>query len=93
MKMDTVAAKKTHSVLLENKEKLTLSGVTDVEQFDPDHLTVQTDHGRLEIRGDNLQVTRLSLETGDMCAEGTVEAIAYTGIEKGAGGLFSKVFR
>ena len=87
------AANKPHSILIENKTKLTLTGVTDVEQFDPDHLAVQTDYGQLEIRGDNLQVTRLSLETGDMSAEGTIESVSYSAFTKGAGGLFAKVFR
>ena len=91
--MDPTAVKKTHSILIENKEKLTLTGVTDVEQFDPDHLAVQTEYGQLEIRGDNLQVTQLSLETGDMRAEGVIEAVQYSAFLKGTGGIFSKVFR
>ena len=91
--MDLTQTKKTHSILIENKEKLTITGVTDVEQFDPDHLVAQTDYGQLEIRGENLQVTRLSLETGDMCAEGVIDAVSYAAVIKGTGGLFSRVFR
>ena len=91
--MDPVPVKKAHSVLLENKEKLTLTGVTDVERFDTDHLVIQTEYGQLEIRGDNLQVTQLSLETGDMRAEGFVEAFSYSNVPKDGAGFFAKVFR
>lgn len=84
--------KKAHSVLLENREKLTLTGVSDVECFSDGNLVIQTDYGQIDVRGENLQVTKLSLETGDLVAEGAVDSLNYT-VSLKSGGLFSKVFR
>ena len=82
--------KKNHSVLTENRKKITLTGICDVEQFDADHLVVQTDFGLMDIRGENLQVTRLSVETGDLCIEGSLDSISYSDSYKSGGGFFSR---
>ena len=90
--MELAEQKKAHSVLLENRGKITLTGVSDVERFSEDNLTIATDYGQIDVRGENIQVTRLSLETGDLVAEGVIDSVIYSATVKN-GGIFSKVFR
>ena len=84
---------KSHTVIIENRNKITLSGVCDVEQFDADHLLIKTEQGQVEIRGENIQVTKLSLESGDMAADGMFDSISYSENMKQNSGLFSKLLR
>ena len=51
-----------HSVILEGREKLTISGVTDVHSFDEEQVLLETVRGMLVVRGQGLHVERLQLE-------------------------------
>lgn len=53
-----------HSVILEGREKLTISGVTDVHSFDEEQVLLETVRGMLVVRGQGLHVERLQLEAG-----------------------------
>ena len=50
-----------HSVILEGREKLTISGVTDVHSFDEEQVLLETVRGMLVVRGQGLHVERLQL--------------------------------
>ena len=41
-----------HSVILEGREKLTISGVTDVQSFDEEQVVLQLEAGELIIQGE-----------------------------------------
>ena len=76
---ETVAEEKTaHGMILENRQHLHLTGVTDVGAFDEQVIRTVTAMGGLVIRGKGLHVSRLSLETGDMVIDGEVHALQYT---------------
>lgn len=51
-----------HSVILEGREKLTISGVTDVHSFDEEQVLLETVRGMLVVRGQGLHVERLQLD-------------------------------
>ena len=75
-----------HSLTLCDREKLTLTGVTDVEE-----ITVITDFGELTVKGELLHVDALDLECGSMQITGKVTALLYTQHREG-GGLFGRLF-
>ena len=52
-----------------------------------------TEQGELTIRGNNLHITRLSLEQSELMVEGEISSLTYTDIRPQAKGFFSKVFR
>ncbi|MBQ6420295.1 MAG: sporulation protein YabP [Clostridia bacterium] len=82
-----------HTLFCENRTKLTLTGVTDVGAFDEQNLSIVTACGELTVRGENLQVSKLSLDTGELIAEGQITALMYSDrVRKPGGGFFSKVF-
>ena len=90
-KMQTV--QKPHHLFLENRRVLSLTGVSDVNSFDDKTVVAITDIGELSVQGANLQITKLSLETGDLSLEGRVDSLTYTENRKRAGGLFGRLFR
>ena len=72
-----------HNVILENRKKLTLSGIEDVDSFDEACITLFTDTGMLTVKGTDLHINRLSVETGEVLIEGHVDALLYADGERG----------
>ena len=82
-----------HNAILENRQRLQLSGVTDVDSFDEQNITVLTDMGELSVRGSELHIEKLSTDTGEMSVEGKIDALIYTDDDPHQGGFFARVFR
>lgn len=64
-----------HSLTLHQREKLTVTGVSEVVSFDDTIAIVHTSQGELTVQGSNLQLK--SLDTGTVIVTGTVEALSY----------------
>lgn len=72
-----VSAVKKHNVILEERSKLSISGVTDVESFDENEISLYTTLGELSIKGKCLHVDEMSLETGELSITGDVKSMVY----------------
>ena len=83
------------NVILENREKLTISGVLDVISFDDQIVIVETDLGLLTVKGDNLRINKLSLDTSEVIIEGEILSLSYSqkDLEKKGESLLSKIFK
>ena len=92
MAEDKVKQKKPHSMILENRNFLSLSGVLDVGSFDEQSVVIYTDFGELNIKGSTLHINKLSLETGEVSIDGNIVSLIYTE-NRPAGGLLTKLFR
>lgn len=66
-----------HNAVLENRKKLLLTGVTDVESFNEREIMLYTELGELSVRGENLHINEMSLENGDLSVEGNVSELVY----------------
>lgn len=75
--MSDVSAVKKHNVILEERSKLSISGVTDVESFDESEISLYTTLGELSVRGKCLHVDEMSLESGDISITGDVKSLVY----------------
>ena len=83
------------NLILENREKLNITGVLDVLSFDDQMVIVETELGLLTIKGDNLRINKLSTDTEEVTIEGKIINLAYsekTTVGKD-GSLFSKIFK
>ncbi len=81
----------SHHLILEDRERLTVSGVEEVESFDENTIVMDTAQGTLIIRGEGLHIEKLSLDGGDLKVEGTVESLVYEESRRGRGGFFSRL--
>ena len=68
-----------HNVIIEGRSRLSISGVEDVESFDENSVNLYTSKGMLTIRGTGLHMERLSLDTGELGVEGTIDGLQYGG--------------
>lgn len=66
-----------HNAILENRSHLVLSGVTDVDSFDEAEIMLYTQLGELTIKGANLHINEMSVESGDLSVEGEISALIY----------------
>lgn len=82
-----------HQITLENRNRLTISGVEEVERFDENTISMVTNQGILIVRGEGLHIEKLSLDGGDLKVDGMVECIQYEENTSAVGGLLSRLFR
>lgn len=68
----------SHGIIIENRSKMSVSGVEDVKNFDEQTVVLDTSMGELTVKGEGLKVNSFTVETGDLSLEGKVFALAYT---------------
>ena len=83
------------NIVLENRNKLSVSGVKDVISFDDELVIIETELGLLTVKGNNLKINKLSIDTGDVSVEGDISNLGYSDPTKKSQeqGLFSKLFK
>lgn len=84
------------NLILENREKLSISGVLDVLSFDDQIVILETELGLLTVKGENLRINKLSLDTEEVIVDGEIYNLGYSEKDsdrKNDGGLFSKIFK
>lgn len=81
-----------HSILLEEREKLRVTGVSDVQSFDEEQVLLETVRGMLVVRGEGLHVERLQLEAGELIIQGEVGLLEYDDSVQPRGSLFRRIF-
>lgn len=79
-----------HRLSLDNRAKLTLTGVEDVERFDEEEIVMSTSAGALVIKGEQLHIEKLSLDGGEIHVTGRVDSLSYEA-QHTSGGFFSRL--
>ncbi len=82
-----------HRLTLESRNKLSLTGVTDVGSFDETAAVLETGRGTLIIRGRNLHVEQLNLEAGEVRLTGEVDSLSYEESRQTQGSFLQRLFR
>jgi sporulation protein YabP len=77
----------THSLQLQQRQKLAVTGVTEVVSFDEEAVVLNTHLGPLVVQGSGLQLKTLSVEGGQVAVEGQVCALVYQEQSKGGSWL------
>ena len=60
-KRNSINSATMQNLVLENREKLSISGVNDVLSFDDQIVILETGLGLLTIKGENLRINKLRL--------------------------------
>ena len=85
--MDSVNQKQT--LLLEDKKRLTIDGIINVESFREDFLELSSNYGRIEVEGSDLKIEELRQENGKIYITGEIYGVFY-GDNKPVKRLFGK---
>ena len=92
----TITTGVIQNLILENRGKLSISGVLDVLSFDDQIVIVETELGLLTVKGENLRINKLSIDTSEVIVEGDIASLVYSenkGTDKTKGSLISKIFK
>lgn len=84
------------NLVLENREKLSISGVNDVLSFDDQIVILETQLGLLTVKGENLRINKLSIDSEEVVIEGEINNLTYSekDIErKNGSSLLGKIFK
>ncbi len=81
-----------HELRLDNRARLSVSGVREVESFDETVVVLSTVRGLLIVRGEKLQLQALSLDGGQVSVHGLIDTLSYEETEKSEG-FFRRMFR
>lgn len=87
------SAKAPHTMTLDARRSLALTGVMEVIAFDEKQLVLKTGAGEMTVSGDQLHVKTLLLEDGKMIVEGRVDALIYAQKSPGSRGKWRSVLR
>jgi sporulation protein YabP len=84
---------RTHSIHIENRELVSITGVKDVGSFNENEVILMTDGGGLSVEGEGLHITKLNLDEGQIIIEGQLIALEYDEAPQQRPGFFSRMFR
>ena len=77
--------RKAQNIILENRSRLSVSGVEEVSGFDESIVQMQTELGALTVHGSNLRVETLSVDSGDLLVVGDISDLSYADVPVGRG--------
>lgn len=83
-----------HRLIISDRERVSITGVTDVISFDTDAVIIETEMGTLAIKGMDLHVNRLNLDKEELDLDGQIDSLEYSdGARYGSrGSWMSKLF-
>lgn len=85
-----------HKVAMTNRRNCIVGGVKDVLSFDIHEILLETEQGMLMIKGDELHVSRLTLEKGEVDIDGRIDSLTYSdagGAGRKGESLLNRLFR
>ncbi|NJD01057.1 MAG: sporulation protein YabP [Ruminiclostridium sp.] len=86
---------KVQNLILENRERLSVSGVIDVESFNDESVIVDTELGALIVRGADLHINKLNIDSSELSIEGDIMSCEYSDRDgsRSKGGFFARMFK
>lgn len=84
-----------HTLNLVDRERLVITGVTDVFAFDEQAIELETVEGYLDLEGMDLHIVKMNLDSGELVVEGKISQMAYQDqvSSKKKGSLISRLFK
>ena len=93
MQEDKSIGKVPHNMILEDRKRLAVSGVTDVDSFDENVVIVYTSLGGLTVKGSDLHINALNVDTGELTIEGEIYSLIYNDNVKTKESFFKNLFK
>lgn len=86
----SVKGQHNHFVHIDNRERIEITGVTRVDTFNDDNVILHTIMGVINIKGKDMKVNKLNVDTGDMLIEGRINSMQYLSKDNEKKGSFIK---
>lgn len=80
------------SVNIENRERISITGILRVDTFDEGEVTARLDSSGISVYGQGLHISRLDLDNGILIIDGFISGVEYSDPDN-KGGFFSRLFK
>lgn len=83
------------NIIIENRSRLTATGVIDVDSFDNESAILLTELGALFVKGSNFRINKLNVDIGELIIEGEIDSCIYSEsyAHKKQGSFISRMFK
>lgn len=81
------------NITLQNRSNLIVSGVEHIYSFNDKRVEVRTSVGEMLIEGEEMDMSKLSIDENVISIEGTINSIVFTKDRKPQESFFKKVFK
>lgn len=82
------------NIFLENRNRLSVTGVLDVLNFDEQVVTMETELGVLAVKGSDLKLNKYNLDDTEISVEGEISSLTYEDkVNKKSESLLAKIFK
>ena len=85
---------KNQNILVEDRNRVTITGVEQVDSFNDNTIILRTIKGGMVIKGEGLNVGKLNLDDGNIKIDGIINGISYIDKELSQkGNIIGKIFK
>ncbi len=85
-----------HQIVLKDRESVTATGIVEVESFDDREIVLLTDLGTMVLRGEDLHIEQINLDSGEFICRGLITGVQYSAGTASSGrskeGLLRRLF-
>ena len=82
-------------IKLNDRKKVSLSGLKKLVSFDPEEFVMDTNLGPLVLKGNNLEIVKLDIIDGNLQIKGKINSLVYLDgkYSKKDNGILAKLFK
>lgn len=80
-----------HTISIEDRHRIHVTGVVDVESFQEDEAAISVQNGLLYLVGEGMTLTRLDPDSHTALIDGTLISLEYASERERHRGLFSRL--
>ena len=89
----TVRTDMPNNIIMENRTKISISGVENAESYNESEVVLHTSKGVLIIRGEGTSLSKLNLDSGEITVNGRVCVLEYVEPRKSGTSFLGKIFK
>lgn len=82
-----------HNIIMENRAKISISGVENAESYNESEVVLHTSKGILIVKGDMLNLSKLNIDSGEITINGHITLLEYVEPKKSGGSILGRIFK
>ena len=93
MDKDNILTTSNHSVSINERKNILITGVKKIDSFDNEEFLLETNMGYIIIKGEELEIIKLDTYQGNVSIKGTINSLSYSENIKKEDSVFNKLFK
>lgn len=83
---------KSQQIVLNDRKKLKITGVSEVDNFSETVVCANTCMGQMRVSGESLKISKLDIDAGELVIDGQINSMEYTK-KREKTGFFESIFK